>query len=64
MDTADDAAVDTEAILLLCEWDEFKVVDLKSLREKTARPILLDGRNFLDREVVISSGFQYLGMGR
>ena len=64
MDTADDAVVDTEAILLLCEWDEFKVVDLKSLRGKMARPILLDGRNFLDRETVTSSGFQYLGMGR
>ena len=64
MDTADDAVVGTEAILLLCEWDEFKVVDLKSLRGKMARPILLDGRNFLDKEAVISTGFEYLGMGR
>lgn len=64
MDTADDAVVGTEAILLLCEWEEFKVVDLKSLRRKMTRPILLDGRNFLDREAVTSSGFQYLGMGR
>lgn len=63
-DSATDAATGADAILLLSEWPEFRLVDLRVLREDVSSAMIVDGRNFLDREAVVRAGFQYLGMGR
>jgi UDPglucose 6-dehydrogenase len=59
-----DVANDADAILLLTEWDEFKLVDWARLRRLMSQPVLLDGRNLFSPETVISHGFRYLGVGR
>ena len=58
------AAVGADAVLVLTEWPEFLQADLASLRAKVARPLVVDGRNCMDRAAVARAGFSYAGMGR
>jgi UDPglucose 6-dehydrogenase len=59
-----DVARDADAILLLTEWEEFKLLDWNRLSRLVAQPVLVDGRNLISPEIVISHGFRYLGIGR
>ena len=58
------AAEGADALVLLTEWSEFREVDFRSLRERMAVPLVVDGRNFLDCAHLCSLGFEYYGMGR
>ncbi len=62
--SAAEAAERADALLLLTEWAEFRDVDLAALRPKMVRPLILDGRNFLDPQRVRAAGFEYVSMGR
>lgn len=53
-----------EALILATEWQEFKEVDFSRVKALMRRPLVLDGRNFFDREAMVGLGFEYLGMGR
>jgi UDPglucose 6-dehydrogenase len=59
-----DAARDSDAVVLLTDWDEFRALDLVRLRDLMRRPVLIDGRNLLDPDEVRALGFHYAGMGR
>src|SRR5881396_1265411 len=63
-DSAYDAAHATDALLILTEWEEFAVLDLKRLREELKYPIIIDGRNLYDPEIMAVSGFTYYSVGR
>jgi UDPglucose 6-dehydrogenase len=58
------AARDSDAVILLTDWDEFRALDLTRLRDLMRRPVLIDGRNLLDPEATRALGFHYAGMGR
>jgi UDPglucose 6-dehydrogenase len=54
-----------DAAILVTEWQEFAELDWAGeVRERMARPIVVDGRNFLDREALRAAGFTYEGIGR
>ncbi len=57
-------AEQAEALVLCTEWPEFAVLDFSLLKAAMVRPLLLDGRNALDREKLSGLGFEYLGIGR
>jgi UDPglucose 6-dehydrogenase len=59
-----DAAEDTDALLILTEWEEFSSLDLKRLRSKLRYPIVIDGRNLYDPELMAQNGFTYYSVGR
>lgn len=59
-----EAARGADALLLLTEWEEFRVVDWERVRGLVARPLLLDGRNLLSQAELASRGFQYIRLGR
>lgn len=59
-----EAAQDVEAILLLTEWNEFRGLDFTRIASLVQRPLIIDGRNCLDRNIIIANGFDYVGMGR
>ncbi len=59
-----DAARGADAVLLLTEWPEYREVDALRLRESMATPLIVDGRNFLDREALVRAGFTCRGVGR
>jgi len=58
------AAAQAEALILCTEWAEFADLDWARVKAQMVRPLILDGRNALDRERLISLGFEYLGIGR
>jgi UDPglucose 6-dehydrogenase len=59
-----EAARGAEALVLITEWPEFLDLDWGRMRQMMSRPLILDGRNFLPRSVLIATGFEYIGMGR
>ena len=61
--SVDEAARGAEALLILTDWEEYRRLDLKRLKELMESPIIIDGRNLLDPESVRSAGFEYVGMG-
>mgnify|MGYP005832350969 CR=1 FL=1 len=62
--TALDVAVDADILAIVTEWEEFKKLDLKQVKERMRVPIICDGRNIFDPEVVRKQGITYIGMGR
>jgi UDPglucose 6-dehydrogenase len=63
-DSAYDAAKGAHAVLLLTEWEQFRNLDLKLLQEEMEVPVIVDGRNFFDPDLVRGAGFEYHCMGR
>jgi UDPglucose 6-dehydrogenase len=59
------AALDgADAAVLVTEWPEFAELDWREAAGRMARPLLVDGRNFLDPKALVSAGFEYEGIGR
>jgi UDPglucose 6-dehydrogenase len=54
----------SDALLILTEWQEFKTMDLKLIRETLRLPIVIDGRNLLIAEEVEAASLMYYSMGR
>ncbi len=59
-----DAARGAEALLLLTEWDEYRLLDLGCLRGLMQDTVIIDGRNIFDPDEMRNAGFTYVGMGR
>jgi UDPglucose 6-dehydrogenase len=53
-----------DACIVVTEWPEFAELDWSEMAEQMAGRLVIDGRNFLDREVVKGAGFVYEGIGR
>jgi UDPglucose 6-dehydrogenase len=59
-----DAVKDVDIVFLVTEWDEFKKIDLKQLKELMKGKILVDGRNLFDPQKAKQSGLEYIAVGR
>jgi len=59
-----DAARGADALLILTEWEEFAKLDLARLHHQLKYPIVIDGRNLYDPEIMASRGFTYYSVGR
>jgi UDPglucose 6-dehydrogenase len=53
-----------DAAVLVTEWPEFATLDWREAATRMARPLLIDGRNFLDADLLRAAGFEYEGIGR
>jgi UDPglucose 6-dehydrogenase len=63
-DSALEALDGADAAVLVTEWPEFAELDWVEVASRMARPLIVDGRNFLDAEALKSAGFEYEGIGR
>jgi UDPglucose 6-dehydrogenase len=63
-DSALEALDAADAAVLVTEWGEFAELDWTAAAARMTRPLLVDGRNFLDPEALTSAGFEYEGIGR
>jgi UDPglucose 6-dehydrogenase len=61
---AEVAVAGADLLVLLTEWDEFKLINPELIREKMRSARVLDARNHLDRTIWMSAGFEYRGVGR
>lgn len=64
VDEPAEAAKDTEALVLLTEWPEFRGLDWAGLAGLTRRPVVVDTRNILDADVLGRAGFTCHSLGR
>jgi UDPglucose 6-dehydrogenase len=54
-----------DAVVLVTEWPEFRELDWEGeVKEKLKQPLVVDGRNFLDHELLTRAGYTYEGVGR
>ena len=60
----EDAAKDVDALLILTDWQEFARIDLTRLHAAMRYPIIVDGRNLYDPQIMKDNGFTYLSIGR
>lgn len=54
----------SDGLVVVTDWNEFKQLDLKMIRELMHSPVLLDGRNIYDPGFVRQQGINYRGIGR
>jgi UDPglucose 6-dehydrogenase len=59
-----EAVRDSDAAVVVTEWPEVSQIVSTEVRESMRTPLIVDGRNFLDREAVRAAGFEYEGIGR
>ena len=59
-DQVEEALRDVEAIVLVTEWPEYHALDWNAIPKVP----IVDGRNFLDREMLEGLGFSVIGIGR
>ncbi len=57
-------AKDTDMLLLLTEWNEFKELNFEKIKEAMRTPIFFDARNIYEPELLKSKGFIYESIGR
>jgi UDPglucose 6-dehydrogenase len=63
-DSALDAVDGADAVILVTEWPEFSGLDWAQVAQRMSGSLLVDGRNFADRDQVVSAGLTYEGVGR
>ena len=58
------AANDSDALILLTDWPEFRSLDFVRIRSLMRRPVLIDTKNMLPYSQLVGLGFDYAGVGR
>ena len=58
-----DAILDVDALFVVTEWPEFKVLNFKVIKKLLSENVIFDGRNIYDVEEVKNNGFKYFGIG-
>lgn len=56
-------ADDCDALVLVTDWAEFRELDYQKLGDRLQNRLMIDGRNFLDRQALVDLGFRYIGIG-
>ncbi|HCN24184.1 MAG TPA: UDP-glucose 6-dehydrogenase [Candidatus Marinimicrobia bacterium] len=62
--TWEEAVKDTDAVAVMTEWNEFRTIDAKTLKNLMKSPIILDTRNILSRKELQKNGFSFDNVGR
>lgn len=62
--SAYEAVAGAHAMLVLTEWNDFKELDLRRVKELMEVPVIIDGRNIYQPANVRKAGFEYHSMGR
>src|SRR5690606_37863880 len=59
-----EAADGADVLFVVTEWREFRSPDFARLRAVMRQPVLIDGRNLYDPQIVRAAGFRYDSIGR
>ncbi|QJQ95281.1 MULTISPECIES: UDP-glucose/GDP-mannose dehydrogenase family protein [Halomonadaceae] len=60
----DETLNDADALVICTEWKAFRTVDFDKVRDKLSTPVMIDGRNIFDPEIVKAAGLAYYAIGR
>jgi UDPglucose 6-dehydrogenase len=53
-----------DALLIVTEWREFRTPDFGHIKATLKQPLVLDGRNLYEPELMRAMGLDYVGIGR
>ena len=59
-----DALTGAEALIIMTEWKPYRSPNFTAMKAAMAAPVIFDGRNVYEPELVAAAGFQYHGIGR
>ncbi|MCX7326409.1 MAG: UDP-glucose 6-dehydrogenase, partial [Hyphomicrobiales bacterium] len=57
-------ARDADALVIVTEWEQFRALDLRRLKEAMRTPVLVDLRNLYRAADARKHGFTYVSIGR
>lgn len=58
-----DAVVDADAIMLVTEWNEFRLPSWAAIKKLVNTPLVIDGRNIYNSADLHKEGFDYFNIG-
>ena len=58
-----DATLDADAILMVTEWNEFRLPTWEVIKKTMNKPVVFDGRNIYNKQEMNDAGFDYFGIG-
>ena len=59
-----EACQDADALVLVTEWNQFRMLDLARVRQLLRRPLVVDLRNVYKPDQMVRAGFEYVSVGR
>lgn len=59
-----DAVVNVDALVVVTEWTEFRIINYDTLTKLMNEKVVFDGRNIYDPAEMKENGFTYYGIGR
>ena len=59
-----DAATGADAVVVVTEWNQFRNMNLKKIKEVLKGDAIIDLRNIYEPQKVKALGLRYTGMGR
>lgn len=63
-DTPYEAIYQADALAIVTEWSVFRTPDYDKIKEFLVEPVIFDGRNVYDPEMMKEMGFEYYSIGR
>ena len=61
---AGECAQGADALVIVTEWEQFRALDLGTLKRVMARPVVVDLRNIYRPDDMAARGFVYVSVGR
>lgn len=58
-----DATLEADAILMVTEWNEFRLPTWEVIKKTMNKPVVFDGRNIYNKQEMNEIGFDYFGIG-
>lgn len=58
------AAKGVDAVIVITEWREFRLLNMERLKGVMKSPVIFDGRNIYDHDRIKAIGFEYFSVGR
>ena len=59
-----EASENSDALVILTEWNQFRALDLNKLKKLMKRQIIIDLRNIYNPKEIKENGFEYYSIGR
>ena len=64
LEKSEDALKNADALIIVTEWREFLNPDFELIKMLLNKPIIFDGRNIYNNELMVENGFTYRSIGR
>ncbi|MCY1441977.1 UDP-glucose 6-dehydrogenase YwqF [compost metagenome] len=60
----EEALEGADALLIVTEWQDFRVLDSELIKAKVSGRVVFDGRNLFEPATLAAAGISYYGIGR